>query len=90
MSHYPTCALIQETRQSNLPNFTLITPAIIHYSGKKQEVVVNINNTTQSTVKISPRAVVAELQLVTRVCTGLDKCLKMSPRLEKPLTKGWP
>ncbi|KAH3851362.1 hypothetical protein DPMN_093842 [Dreissena polymorpha] len=65
LSHYPTCALIQETRQSNLPNFTQITPAIIHYSGKKQEVVVNINNTTQSTVKISPRAVVAELQLVT-------------------------
>ncbi|KAH3888045.1 hypothetical protein DPMN_012067 [Dreissena polymorpha] len=25
-----------------------------------------------------------------RVRTGLEKCLKTSPRLEKPLNKGWP
>ena len=27
---------------------------------------------------------------IYRVRTGLEKCLKTSPRLEKPLNKGWP
>ncbi|KAH3865583.1 hypothetical protein DPMN_028624 [Dreissena polymorpha] len=65
LSYQPTSALVQETGESQLPKCAEITPAIVQYTGKKQEIVVNVSNTTNNVLQISPKAIVGELQLVT-------------------------
>lgn len=66
INHYQTCALLQETEESSLPNFLDITPTVIHYQNrKKSSVIVNVSNLTTNTVTIPPRAILCEVQPVT-------------------------
>ena len=62
----PTCSIITDTKNSSIPSFIDITPAIVHFdSSKKAGITVNLTNLTTNTVNISPRAIIAELQPVT-------------------------
>lgn len=63
---YPsTCAILEETETSALPDFVDITPATVQYQYKNnKQIAVNISNLTTHTVTINPKAVLCELQPV--------------------------
>ena len=65
IDHSPTCAILQETKESNLPDYVDITPVVVQYDYKKnREVTVNISNLTTNTITISPKAILCEIQPV--------------------------
>ena len=58
--------LLVPTEKSVLTDDCDITPAIVHYTfGKNGIIDIQISNVTTSTFKVSPRAVVCELQPVS-------------------------
>jgi transposase InsO family protein len=64
---YPTtCALLQPTKGSAIPDDIDISPTIISYEyGKNGLVDVHISNVTTRTVVIPPKAMICEIQPVT-------------------------
>ena len=58
------------TEKSVLPDDCDTTPAVVHYTfGKNGTADVQVSNVTPSTINISPRAVICELQ---PVCVDLE------------------
>jgi hypothetical protein len=66
LDYKPTCALLQESEESSLPNYLDIAPTVIHYQYKKNGIIqVNISNLTSNTVTVSPKSILCELQPVS-------------------------
>ena len=65
--HYPsTTAFIQESKDSTIPEFIDITPAVVLFGiGKKQEITVTLSNLSTDTITNSPKTIICELQPVT-------------------------
>ena len=65
IDHATTCAMLQETEESNIPTYIDITPTVIQYDNRKNtEVMVNLSNLTTNTVVISPKSILCEIQPV--------------------------
>ena len=57
--------MLIQTEKSVLPDDFDITPAVVHYSYKKNGIIdVQVSNVTTSTFAIPPKAVLCELQPV--------------------------
>lgn len=66
LNYHPTCAILQETEDSQLPEFIEISPSVTQFVYQKNgEIRVNLSNLSSNTVTISPRAILCELQPVT-------------------------
>ena len=64
--YHPTCALIQPTYRSAIPDDLDITPTVVTYNYGSDDIVpVHISNITTRTVNIHPRALLGELHPVT-------------------------
>lgn len=65
MRYQESCAMLQASDESRIPKDLDIVPTIINYKyGRKDAVPVHICNITTSTVTISPREILCELQAV--------------------------
>ena len=66
LEYNSACAIIQECKDSSLPDFIDITPTVIQYKYKANgEVDVNCSNLTTNSITISPKAILCEVQPVT-------------------------
>ena len=64
--YHPTCALIQPTYRSAIPDDLDITPTVVTYNYGSDDIVpVHISNITTRTVNIHPRALLGELHPVS-------------------------
>ena len=83
-SNYPsTTAILQESKDSGIPDFIDVTPAVIQFeNGKKKYVEVTLSNLTTNTVTISPRAVICEIQPVSVTEEVFDKIADPDKRPE--------
>lgn len=85
---YPTTtAILQETSDSNIPDFIDVTPAVIQYKYRRNdELKVNLSNLTTSTIVISPKCILCELQPVVvtdEVFDNIEKDQKMEEVFQK-------
>lgn len=65
LEYNPTCAIIQEAKDSSLPEYIDVTPGVMQYNYKKnKEVYVTLSNLTTNSVTISPKAILCEVQPV--------------------------
>ena len=64
MNYYPTDTLILETKDSAIPRYIEITPAVVHFDNKIVDYNVTLSNLSTNTINISPRSIIAELQPV--------------------------
>lgn len=63
MQHQKTSAIIEQTEDSNLPDYLEITPAVVIFTtGTKQEYIVTVMNLSDKTVCVPPKAIVPEKQ----------------------------
>lgn len=63
--YQPTCAIIEPTKKSVIPEDLDIAPSLITYNYKDTGIIdVNISNVTTRTVSVSPTSVLCELQPV--------------------------
>ena len=61
-----TTAIIQESKDSQLPESIDVTPSVIQFdSRKRKQMVVSMSNLSTQTVAIAPRAIICEIQPVT-------------------------
>ena len=61
-----TTAIIQESKDSQLPESIDVTPSVIQFdSRQRKQVVVSLSNLSTQTVTIAPRAIICEIQPVT-------------------------
>lgn len=82
LNYHPTCAIIQETDESNLPNCIDITPSVVYFQYRKnKEITVNVSNLTTNTVAITPKAILAELQPVN-VDEAVFEKIQDSPKFD--------
>jgi len=88
LEYHSTCAIIQETESSTLPDYIDIASGVIHYNYKKNDkVTVNISNLTTNTVTISPKAIIAEIQPVDVDQTVLDDLNDDQPPEDETFSK---
>ena len=63
--YHPTCAIMESTPKSVIPDDLDIAPTVINYNFKQTGIVkVNVSNITTRTVSIPPNAILCELQPV--------------------------
>ena len=87
MEYQPTNCIVQETKDSSLPDFVDVTPGLIQYKyGQNEELMVNISNLTTDTVIIQPKSIICELQPVSvdeGVFEHQSKCGAMKKTLDE-------
>ena len=63
--YFSTCALLQATKGSAIPEDLDITPSLVNYDCNSTDIVpVEISNITTRTVAVNPRSLVCEMQPV--------------------------